>query len=185
MKHVLPPILLAALIVHLVAPSGSAKGKSTISVGLRQHVDHSEFEEYPFDDNTLAYGAAYEYHDKHAYWQLAVLYTEDVDTVQSTTAATDSTVPLQEVDYILTPQLNLIFKDDYWRLGGGILSSYVVTENDEDWLDPYWQLLAGIGFPVMAFTAELNAYYVYEDLGSLFDFGFSDVELGGWLGYSF
>jgi hypothetical protein len=182
MKHVLKLSLIAALIAHAIAPTGTAKGKSKFSVGLRQHVDHSEFDEYPFDDDMLAYGVAYEYHDEVAFWQLAVLYTEDVDAV---TNAPGATVPTSEVDYILTPQLNLIFTEKHWRAGAGILGSYVVTDTDEDWIDPYWQFMAGVGFPVMAFTADLYAYYVYEDWGSLGDFAVDDIEFGGWLGYSF
>jgi len=182
MKRILKLSLIAALFAHVLAPAGAAKGKSQFSVGLRQHVDHSEFDEYPFDDDTLAYGVAYEYHDKVAFWQLAVLYTEDVDAVTNAPGATTST---SEVDYILTPQLNLIYNEDYWRAGAGILGSYVVTDDDEDWIDPYWQFMLGIGFPVMAFKADFYAYYVYEDWGSLADFDFGDIEFGGWLGYEF
>ena len=182
MKHILKLSLITALILHVLEPAGEAKGKSQFSVGLRQHVDHSDFDEYPFDNDTLSYGAAYEYHDKSAFWQLAVLYTEDVDTVTSASGPIPST---SEVDYILTPQLNLIFNEEYWRAGAGILGNYVVTDDDKDWADPYWQFMLGIGFPVMAFKADFYAYYVYEDWGSLGDVDFDDIEFGGWLGFAF
>ena len=155
-----------------------AKAQSGISVGARQHVMHSEFEELPFEDGDLTYTIGYEIHDKHGYWQILIGYTPEVGNEELEIGA-------PEVDYVITPQINLILQDGIFIAGTGILGSYIETEEDSDWTDVYWQLMLGIEIPLGAIRLELFASYVYESWGDIGDFDSDDIEFCGSLKYLF
>jgi hypothetical protein len=161
------PILLCILIGLLTLTVSWANAQSAVGVGVRSHVLHTEFEEYPFDDGDISYVAGYEYHDKAGYWQLLVGYTPDVG---------DGTV----VDSIITPQLNLLLQDGAWLAGVGILGSYVETTLETtDWTDVYWQVMLGFEIPLPIFKLELLAYYPFESWSTFGDFDTDDIEFGG------
>jgi len=165
-------ILAGAAFALLAGNPAYAARRHAAGAGARWHVNHTVFEELPFDDGDLSYGLAYEYHDEAAYWQLAVHYTPD--------AGTNGT------DYVVTPQINLIFKDRIWRLGVGALDSYVAAEDGGgDWGDVYWQLLTGLNLPLFRFQLNANAFYVFESWSDLDDFDTDDLEYGFWLTYPF
>lgn len=125
-------------------------------------MDHSVFTEYPFGDDDFSARVAYEYHEKGAYWQLAMDYVWDPSAVGS-------------LDYILTPEINVIFKDNLWRGGLGVLSSYTSGATD-DWTDIYWQFLAGIHLPMFTLDVKLDVAYVFKDWGDVSDFDTDDLE---------
>ena len=144
-----------------------------LAVGVRQHVDHTTFDEYPFGEDDLSYGLAYEYHEGPAYWQIAVLYADDV------------TGTTNDLDFVLTPQINIVLKDAFWRLGVGGLTSYTKGDDVDEWTDLYWQVMAGLGLPVFALDVDVMAYYPFESWGDIGDFDIDDVEFGGWISYEF
>jgi len=166
-------LILVGLAMSLVfGTSRVTAGPHAIGIGGRYQQDHSEFEELPFDDGDLSYGINYEYHENVAYWQVGVMYTPDVGG--------------DAADYVITPQINLMLKDDIWRGGIGVLKSYIEYENgDSDWTDLYWQFHLGISVPIGPVEFAALAHYVFEDFGEIKDFDFDDVEYGAWLSYRF
>ncbi len=48
----------------------------------------------------------------------------------------------------MTPLLNLIVKDNYFRGGMGVRATYVETGDGSEWIDPYWQFLLGLNLPL-------------------------------------
>ena len=168
-------ILIIWAVLVLVSMTGNvrAAGRSVLSGGARLHMDNSVSDDIPFGDDDISVLLGYEYHEDAAFWQLAVGYTPDVDSALG-------------VDYVVTPQMNLIIKDNMWRAGFGALWSYVKPDvGKSDWTDVYWQFLLGINLPVMGLSMDVNAYYPFEDWGDLGDFDFSDVEYGVLFGYQF
>ncbi len=162
----------------LAATSHARTGKTAFDAGIRIHSEHSEFSELPYGDGDTTFVGAVEVHDTHGYWQFAVGYTPRIS---------DKEVPDERaVDYTVSPQLNLLFKDRGWQGGMGILSDYVVFEDgDDDWTDMYYQFLLGYAIEVPGFTIELMGYYPFEKWGNLGDFSFGDMEYGGALKFFF
>ena len=174
MKTVIMTLALASLMVlrpQLVNADNSPQ--SAVGAGVRQHVLHSAFEELPFEDGDLTYTLGYEYHDRAGYWQILVGYTPEVGEGDI-------------VDYVITPQLNLIIQDRVFLAGTGILGSYVESiEDGGDWTSVYWQLMLGLEIPLGPVTLEAMAYYPYESWSDLDDFEFDDIEYGGSLKFYF
>ncbi len=158
--------LLTLLVALLTLCAPWANAQSAAGVGLRSHVLHTEFEEYPFDNGDISYVVGYEYHDKTGYWQFLVGYTPEVG---------DGTV----VESIITPQLNLLMQDGVWIAGGGILGSYVETELENDWTDVYWQVMLGFEITLPICSLEILAYYPFESWSTFGDFDTDDIEFGG------
>lgn len=129
---------------------------------------------YPFAKGDLSYGATYEYEDQNALWQLGVDVTPKFKS------------PSAE-DYAVTPQLNLLLKDQIFRGGLGILSTYTRDNAGKgDWMDLYWQFILGVEIPLPGrLVASANAYYVFDKWDNLNSFDFKDVEYGVSLGYKF
>lgn len=164
--------VIAASFLLISTVLGLASG-SVISAGTRYHINHSIFEELPFDDGDFSYCLAYEYHEDAGYWQIGVDYAPDVTGAEST-------------DYVITPQINLVFKDGIWLGGVGALRSYI---NDEtaggDWIDLYWQLLLGVQLPLFGLKVDLQTYYTFEEWDKVDEFDTDDLEFGVWLNFSF
>ncbi len=159
---------LMAVTLGGVVNAGSVK---VIDVGARYHVKHSEFESLPYTDKDMTYGAGIEFHEANALLQIVCGYTPEF-------------ADFKELDYGITPEANLLMKDGIFQGGLGVLSTY--TNGDGEWMDMYWQWVLGLNFPLgKSFSLQTNAYYVYEDWGSVSGFDFGDIEFGGYLGYKF
>jgi hypothetical protein len=170
-KHLLLlPVLVLACSLTAVAASPHQFG-----LGARYHMQHSVFTELPFDEGDMSYALCYEYHSEVAFWQIVADIAPDVTGTSNATS---------EVDYLITPQLNLVFKDRGFVGGIGVLTSYV-HDDDPDWLGPYGQFLLGVELPIKRVRVELLAYYPFEDFGAIEDFDFEDVEYGGFLMFTF
>ena len=158
-----------------VAASGVAiagTGQS-FDVGAKYHRLHSSFKELPYDDGDISYSVAYEYHDEDAFWQLACDVTPEFKS-------------RDDLEYGMTPQLNLLATDRIFQGGLGILSTYTHGDTGGNWMDMYWQFILGVSIPLPGpFTLEANAYYVFDEWGHVSDFDFGDVEYGAYLGYRF
>jgi len=162
-------ILLACF---FISSAISAKSPHSISVGGRQHVDHSVFTDLPFSDGDISYSLGYEYHEPSGYWQIALDYTPEIDDDET-------------VDYVLTPQLNLVITDKIWRGGVGILKSLIESEDDSDWTDLYWQILLGVSIPVGKINIEANGVYAFEDWDELSELDSDDIEFMGRIVFNF
>lgn len=166
-------LIVIMIFCSLLAQMVNAKGGHEFCLGARQHVDHSTYTELPFNDGDLSYGIAYEYHEGQAYWQIALDYAPDITGTNF-------------VDSVLTPQLNLIFEDRAWRGGLGILTSYIVSDDDDDWTDIYWQFLFGIHLGMSKnIQLDVFAYYPFEGWAEIGEFDGKDIEFGGWLHFPF
>jgi hypothetical protein len=165
---VLLGMVCAGLLV--MTDTAGAESQSRIGAGARYHVEHSVFTEVPYSGD-MSYGAVYEYHEGSAYWQLGLQYAPDLDA--------------EGVDSVLTPEINLLFTDGFWRGGTGALVSYVETPLESSWSKVYWQFLLGIEIPLGGLNLDVMACYVFEDWNSLGDFAFEDIEGGVWLTYAF
>jgi hypothetical protein len=174
----------------LSAPtSARANSTGTLGFGLRHHTTHSIYTDYPFEEGDMSYGIAYEYNDAAGYWQLAVDYAANTAGGQTNSA-----------DYVVTPQLNLVIRDSFWRIGVGILGSYIeyeddvveASEEDDDpdndldngWTDIYYQILAGVSLPLGGMTLDILAAYPFEDWGEVEDFDADDLEIALWLKFN-
>lgn len=155
-------------------PDRAAAGGQVLSLGARYHQAHSAFVDLPFEDGDISYTAAYEYHDKDAFWQLGVDVTPEVGEGN-------------DVDYAVTPQLNLLLKDRIFQGGLGILSTYTRDAAGKgDWMDLYWQFILGVALPLPGpLKVSANAYYTFEQWDALGDFKSEDLEYGVAVGYTF
>jgi hypothetical protein len=163
--------LIAGLMVGTLTGMAMAATAQVVGLGARYHQKHSEFISLPYADEDWTYGVAYEIHEENALLQFACGYTPEF---------ADHT----DLNYGITPEANLLMKDGILQGGLGVLSTY--TEGDGEWMDMYWQWVLGLNVPLSKnFSLQANAYYVFEDWGSLSKFDFGDVEFGGYLGYKF
>lgn len=165
-------VSLAILTVLAAATLGiAAQGTSRIGAGARYHAsDHATFMEVPYDGD-ISYGLVYEYHESIACWQLGVQYAPDVGT--------------NGIDSVISPELNLLYKDKAWRGGVGAVASYIEGDVKSDWSDIYWQFVLGLEMPVGGLSLQVLGYYVFEDWGDLSDFEFDDLEVGAFLTFAF
>jgi hypothetical protein len=166
----------SGLILGLVVAASSvalADVSQSFNVGGKTHQKHSTFTDLPYDDGDISYSVAYEYRDVDALWQLACDMTPEFKNHD-------------DIEYGVSPQLNLLLVDRIFQGGVGILSTYTHNEEGGEWMDMYWQFILGLSLPLPGpFTVQVNSYYVFENWGDVGDFDFGDVEYGAYLGYKF
>jgi hypothetical protein len=159
-----------ALVASNVAMAGVSH---SLNVGGRYHQKHSVFTGLPYDDGDISGSVAYEYRDADALWQVACDLTPEFES-------------RDDLDYGITPQLNLLLVDRMVQGGLGILSTYTHGDAGGDWMDMYWQLILGLALPFPGpFKVQVNAYYVFEEWGDIGEFDVGDIEYGAYIGYTF
>jgi hypothetical protein len=159
--------LSVGIVCGLATPA--AAGSQSVDVGVRYHASEPSFETLPMRED-YSYRLGYRMGDQGGFWQLALNYTPSVSD--------------PSVDYVLTPEVNIILNDKIWRGGIGVLKSYVEPKDgsiDSDWTDIYWQLFFGVAVPVGGVSLEAFTYYVFEDWGELEIPGMDDLDLGVWV----
>jgi len=153
------------------------KGKlQTFSAGALRHVDHVSLPKLPYDDGDISFALAWEGHDDDGYWQIAVDYMPNPGG------------KVEPADYVITPHINLLFRDRLFCAGVGLLDSYVsYSESGGDWTDIYWQLIAGLRFDLGKSAAlAIDAYLPFKNWSNIEDEWNADgVEYGIWLAMSF
>jgi hypothetical protein len=175
LNHLLLTVLLLAATPALADSSGIT---SAVDIGARYHRALPSFVDYPFGDGDFSYGIAYEARDTSGYWQFAVNYSP-------------SPSGSNKVDYVLTPEINLIIQDpEQWkflRAGIGIMNSYMPSNDTtkDDWLGFYYHVLLGAHVDLGKIGVEFDAYYTFEDFSNFSEFKFDDLEYGLWLSYGF
>ena len=161
-------VCLSLLALCLPAP---AAADSVVGVGAFWHVEHTVFKDLPYDDGDISYNAFLQLHDANGYLEALVEYAPEVGGLPAT-------------DYTITPRISIFFKDQAWRAGIGVLSSYITEDaGDSDWTDIYWHLSLGLSVPVSALEVTILTQYVYEDWGEISEFDFEDLEFSVGLGY--
>ncbi|MBI3985428.1 MAG: hypothetical protein HY343_00785 [Lentisphaerae bacterium] len=175
--------LTAAVVLGLVATSGYGQNTSGINVMGRYHSENATFTDLPFGNGDISYHGSIEYGEKMVTWQLGADYSPDVSGTRDAQPGVTNAL----IDYVVTPQLHLLLMDGPWRGGVGILSSYVQDMDDEgDWIGPYGQVQLGFQLPIYKKIALRAAvYYTVESIGSIYEFGFGDLEYGAGIHYPF
>jgi len=158
------------LILCVSSAQAGSRIKQRLGVGARYHAEQDTELEVAFDDETT-YGLVYEYHEGGTFWQLGAQYGTGLGT--------------NEVDYVITPEINLLVSDGAWRGGIGALASYVSTDEDSDWSDIYYQLILGFDMPLGGMALSIQAAYVFEDFDELDEFDFDEMDWSGYLMYQF
>ncbi len=166
------PLCLAALV--LASPAWAIQ--QALSLQARQYTAHAKFEDRPFDDGDFGYGLAYELRDTMGFWQLGARYIPD--------AGED-----QLYDYVVTPFLNVVFRDRLFLAGFGIQKDYLAETDttDDDWTDLYYSFIMGLGIPLGSrMELQALAFYDFDQWGKLVnDFELDEVEFGLSLAFSF
>ncbi len=165
--------LVTAFVVLLLCLSTAQARNNTRQrwgAGARYHAQHGTEREVPFDD-VLTYGIVYEYHERGTFWQLGLQYGSDLGS--------------GDVDYLLTPEINLMLTDGAWRGGIGALSTYTRVDDESDWSDIYYQVILGFDMPLGSTILSIQAHYVFEDFDKLDEFDFGDLDWAGYLMYQF
>jgi len=157
----------------MLAPHANAAAATFYSIGARYHATHSRFEDYPFRSGDLTYQAGMEFHEGIGFWQIIVGYTP---SVKSPPEPDDPELVVPEIDYVFTPQLNLILHDQGWLVGTGILSSYIKDEVESDWSKVYWQTMLGYQFRLQHFTLDVMGIYPFDSWSNFSDFRFGNME---------
>lgn len=151
----------------------NAETDTSWSFGVRQHAAQPDFPDISFGDGDISYGLAITAGDASGYWQGALLYTPDIEGVD-------------DLDYALTPQINLILTENLWRMGVGGAATYISSESDSGWNDFFWQLMMGIGLPAFGkVTMEAQAIYIFDEWGNIGDFDVDNLEYAVWIGIPF
>lgn len=167
-KHSIPvyQALLFSVAICTAWPAAAASNTGTLGLSVRQHTDHSVFLVLPHGEDDISYGLCYDLHDSGGFWRLGVDYL-------------DSPSGTNGVDSVITPHLSLVFEDDFWRGGAGLLYSFVeVSDGESDSIDFYWQLLLGISIPLGTWNLEVYAYYVFEDWDVIDQIDSGDLDFG-------
>ncbi|MBU1170647.1 MAG: hypothetical protein KKD44_13885 [Proteobacteria bacterium] len=140
--------------------------------GAQYHTTIPDFTDLPLKRGDYSYKLLYEYHEGIGFWQLGASYAPSPKD--------------RDIDYVLTPQINLILKDRFYRLGAGALKSRVKGKTESHWTDVYWQICAGLGIPLGSrFSFDVYAHYVFESWDSIRDSDKGGVEYSALLGVTF
>ena len=127
-----------------------------ISFGGKYHFDYAWFDEIPIEEGDYSYQLFYEMHNNFAYWQIGGSYTPGPDD--------------DRFDDIITPQINLIAKDRFYRIGMGALMSNVKIDGDSDWTRVYWQVIFGVGIPLGdSLSIDLYGHYLFKHWKAIWD----------------
>ncbi len=177
-------LMVLALVVPAIACPAAAFDKTTrmgepksnrstsrISMGVRLMDEFPGLKDFPVEKDDLAYEMMYEYHEGIGLWQIGAAYIPDGD---------------DRFDQLITPQVNLIFKDRIYRLGSGVLKTWVKTEDDDAWTDLYWQVIAGLGFTFGdVIGLDISVHYVFENWKDITDTDMAAVDYSARLSLSF
>ena len=128
-----------------------------------------------YSKGDLSYGVVYEIHE------------QDTSVLQLGCSMTPEFEDSPDLDYAVTPELNLMMKDRVFQGGVGIMSSYLSKNiGDSEWMDLYWQILLGMRLDLSKkVSLQLNGSYVFESWGDLGEFDFRDVEGVAYIGFAF
>lgn len=170
---------IAAIVLLCLGAASPAEENNLLSLGGRYHAKQSSFDTLPFGNGDISWLLAYTYLWYASMWQFGLDVAPDIKGKMPETGA--------GVDYALTPQFNLIFRDRFFRGGAGIRTSYLRANDGENkWLSPYWQLQLGLSFPIyQTFSLDFGVYYVLEQWPKIAEFRFNDLEYGLQLNYAF
>lgn len=198
LKTIWNPAKACLLFAFVFFAASDVSAQNGLTGGARYRRDHTKFEKLPFDDGDITYFLMYEIGNEHAAWQIGAdyaprvtgLYGASADAKKTRDDAGGEEAPEnlgEEVDYVITPQLNLVFKDRIFRAGTGVMASYIKKDDgDHEWHYPYWQMELGLEFNVgKNLRAGVSAYYLLDRWRDITKFRTDEIEYGARLAYSF
>jgi len=147
---------LSIALALLIRPA-LAESPHSLSVDGRYHTENTVFTDLPYGNADISYGLAYTFTEEHVGLKLGADFSPDV-------SGTRETPHTNKTDYVITPQVNFIVKDQMFRGGIGILTSYIRDDKGEgDWLGSLLANDAGtLHPPGQELSVEGNVYYVLE-----------------------
>jgi hypothetical protein len=87
---------------------------------------------------------------------------------------------------VITPEINLVFKDKIYRLGIGAIKSYITKDDTKLWGDTCFQVCTGLEIPLFSSVSiDLYGYYVFDDWGKIQEFADNSFEYSASLGVRF
>lgn len=174
---------------------------NAVVAGTRVHMEAPSDSDLPYGDGDMSYFIGYEYHDTAAFWQLGVDIAPDISSrelpIPNSTDLTTGEKQYYEdttAEYVITPQINLVFKDGIFRGGVGAFMSYIsrsgVLYEDKaassEWSALNWQFILGISTPLFKkCTLDAYSYFPFETLSDVGNFGLGDLEYGAMFSYHF
>jgi hypothetical protein len=163
-------LALVLLVLCVASAQAGQQARSRFGGGVRYYSGHDTEIAAPFDNDT-SYGLVYEYHEGGAFWQFGVSYATSMGS--------------NDVDAVITPEINLMASDGGWRGGMGVLASYIETEDDDDWSDIYYQFILGFDIPIGSLALSVQTYYVFDDFDNLDEFDIDELDVSAYLMYQF
>lgn len=167
--------ILTALLL-LTAGSGVLANEissTVVGAGARYHANHSVFTDLPYDDGDISVAVYYEGHQVDTFWQFGVEYAFDLGGSET-------------VNYVITPEFNLLWKDGIWFGGIGILYPYIDDEvSGGDWLDLYWQGILGAKIPIGILNIDLGVHYPFEKWSVVDEIDVKDLDYTAGLSVEF
>ena len=171
-----PVLLLAALLAGfaVVASGESASGTSAWTLGARYHSEVAVPTEVHYAKGDLSYLLGYRYTENKVSWHLAAEYAPNVGVSNN-------------VDYAITPQLNLLFADRMFLFGAGALMSYVHDPAlDDKWSSLYFHLMAGLEFQLsQRWSLAVLAEFPFKKSKDFKELDLKHVDVLGMLSYRF
>lgn len=158
MKHFLCALLLSLGFTALHA--------TELAVMVKQHADHTKFDDRPYGKDDLSYGAFIEYFEGGAGWRLGAMYGSGLSGEG-------------DFDTVITPEITLLLQDGLFETGVSTLIDYLDDGNDTGWGDLYFQLQLGLNLPLGPHLAVgAAAFYALDDFGNITDFKFDNLDYG-------
>lgn len=166
-------LLVAATMLIATSLTQAQTVINAAGIGARFYQGSASFTNQPFSDGDIAYNICYEYRENKnpAFWQVVLGYAPNVDN--------------EQVDSVITPELNLMFEEDHFRAGVGILDSFINYKDIGNDSLFYYHLSFGVKQDLGNLCLALDTLYAFDDWGNLGDFDFADIEYGAWITYKF
>ncbi len=165
--------IVAGLTLTAAVLPARAQFGSAIMAGARRHGGSSAVTSLPFKKGDTSAVFGLQLHDQLAYWRLGLGYAWE---------AGDN----PDVEQVLTPQLHLVFHEQYLALAVGMLKSFVSDKVRGDYESKvYYDLQAGIDLPLGRFRLTFMAAYPFSDWGKLSKFKGGDLEYTAGIAFRF
>ena len=169
-------LMLAALFAGFAAAASaqSFPGSSAWTLGARYHSEVTVPPEVHYAKGDTSYLFGYRYTESQISWHLAAEYAPNVGVSNN-------------VDYAVTPQINLLFADSVFLFGAGALMSYVQDpERDDKWSAVYFHLMAGLELPLgQRWSLAALAEFPFKKSRDFKEFDLQHVDVLGMVSYRF
>lgn len=144
-----------------------------LAVMVKQHTNHTRFDDRPFGNGDLSYGAFLEFFDGPSGWRLGAMYTPEV------------TGDLN-IDTVITPEITLLLQDGLWEAGISALIDYLDDGEDTGWGDVYYQFQLGLNFSLgKSMSVGAHALYPFDSFRNIGDFRFRNLDYAAVLRFRF